>query len=79
MASEPILMEYWLRSFSSWLASILLDVAVGGNVVQEPAHAVFTISKISFFTKPTVILSFSTKQADRSFAASAVFMIGGWA
>ncbi len=57
---EWILEEYWLRSFLSWSAPILLDVAVGDDVVQEPAHAVFTISKISFCTKPTVISSFST-------------------
>ncbi len=41
-----------------WLAPILLDVAVGGDVVQEPAHAVFTISKIPFCTKPTILRSF---------------------
>ena len=52
-------MEYWLRSILSWSAPILLDVAVGGDAVQEPAHAVFTISKITFCTKPTVISSFS--------------------
>ncbi len=38
-------------------------MAVGGDVVQKPAHAVFTISKISFCTKPTVISSFSTSAA----------------
>ena len=53
-------MEYQLRSFLSWSALILLDVAARGAVVQEQAHAVFTISKISFCTKPTVISSFST-------------------
>jgi len=53
-------MEYWLRSFVSWSAPMLLDVTAGGDVFREPAHAVFTISKISFCTKPTVISSFST-------------------
>jgi hypothetical protein len=43
--------------------SILIDVAARGDVVQERAHAVFTISKISFCTKPTVISSFSTSAA----------------
>jgi hypothetical protein len=47
--------EYWLRSFVPWLALILLDVAVGGDVVQDPAHVVFIISKSSYNTKPTVI------------------------
>jgi hypothetical protein len=37
--------EYRLRSFSPWLASILLDVAVGGDVVQDPAQVIFIISK----------------------------------
>ena len=46
-----------------WLASISLDVAVGGDVLHDPAHAVFIISKIYFSTKPTVILSFSTPAA----------------
>jgi hypothetical protein len=41
------------------LASISLDVAVGGDVVHDLAHAVFIKSKISFSTKPTVISSFS--------------------
>ncbi len=53
-------MEYKLWSFLPWPAGILLDVAAGGVVVQERAHAVFTISKISFCTKPTVISSFFT-------------------
>ena len=39
-----------------WSASILLDVAVGGDVVQKPAHAVFILIKKSYSTKPTVIL-----------------------
>ena len=55
--------EYQLQSFLSWSAPILLDVAARGDVVQEPAHAVSTISKIFFFTKPTVISSFSTAAA----------------
>ena len=63
MPSESILVEYRLRSFLPWLASILLDVAVGGDVLHDPAHAVFIISKIYFSTKPTVILSFSTPAA----------------
>ena len=46
-----------------WLASISLDAAVGGDVLHDPAHAVFVISKIYFSTKPTVILSFSTPAA----------------
>ncbi len=54
-------MEYLLRSLLPWLASILLDVAMGGDVVvHDLAHPVFIISKISLSTKPTVILSFST-------------------
>ena len=53
-------MEYQLRSFLSWLASILLDAAVGGDVVQEQAHAVFKLIKKSYSTKPTDILNFST-------------------
>ena len=52
--------EYQLRSFSPWLASILLDVAVGGDVVQDPAKVIFIISKNPYSTKPTVILNFST-------------------
>ena len=47
-------------SFLSWLASISLDAAVGGDVVQEPAHAVFILTKKSYSTKPTIILNFST-------------------
>ena len=35
-----ILVEYQLRSYSPWLASILLDVAVGDDVVQDLAHNV---------------------------------------
>ena len=53
-ASESILAEYRLRSFSPWLASISLDAAVGGNVVQDPAQVIFIISKNSYSTKPTV-------------------------
>ena len=52
-------MDNWLRSFSPWLASILLDVAVGGDVVQDPAHVGFIISKKPNSTSPTVILIFS--------------------
>ena len=53
--------EYWPLSFLPWLTSILLDVAVGSDVVvYDLALAVFIISKISLSTKPTVILSFST-------------------
>ncbi len=65
MASKPILMEYLLRSFLPlpWSVPISLDVAARGDVVQERAHTVFTISKISFCTKPTVISSFSTSAA----------------
>jgi hypothetical protein len=55
-----ILAEYWLRSFVPWLASILLDVAVEDDVVQDPAHVVFIIIKISYNTKPMVILHFLT-------------------
>jgi hypothetical protein len=36
------------------LASILLDVAVGGDVVQDPAQVIFTISKNPYSTKPMV-------------------------
>ena len=41
MVSESILVEYRLRSFAPWLTLILLDEAVGGDVVQDPAHIVF--------------------------------------
>jgi hypothetical protein len=58
-ASESIMVEYWLRSFSPWLASILLDVAMGGDVVQDLAQVIFVISKNPYSTKPTVILNFS--------------------
>jgi hypothetical protein len=44
MPSESILVEYQLRSFSPWLASISLDVAVEGDVVQDPAQVIFIIS-----------------------------------
>ena len=63
MPSESILVEYRLRSFLPWLASISLDVAVGGDVVQDPAQVIFIISKNHHCTKPTVILSFSTPAA----------------
>ena len=63
MPSESILVEYRLRSFLPWLASISLDVAVGGAVVQDPAQVIFIISKNHHCTKPTVILSFSTPAA----------------
>ena len=57
---KSILAEYRLRSFLPWLASILLDVAVGGDVVQDPTQVVFIISKYQHSTKPMVILNFST-------------------
>jgi hypothetical protein len=60
MASKSKLVEYWLRTFLPWLASISLDVAVGGDVVQDLAHVVFILSKKSYSTKPAVILNFST-------------------
>ncbi len=62
MLSKSILVEYRyrLRSFSPWLAFILYDVAVGGDVVQDPAQDIFIISKNPYSTKPTVILNFST-------------------
>ncbi len=53
-------MEYRLRSFAPWLASISLDVAVEDDVVQDLAHVVFIISKNSYNIKPLVILHFST-------------------
>jgi len=53
MPSETILVEYQLRSFSPWLASFSLDVAVGGDVVQDPAQVIFIISKNPDSTKPT--------------------------
>ena len=53
-------MEYQLRSFSPWLTSILLDVAMGGDVVQDPAQVIFIISKNPYSTKPAVILNFFT-------------------
>jgi hypothetical protein len=52
--------EYRLRSFAPWLASISLDMAVEDDVVQDPVYVVFIISKNSYNTKPTVILHFST-------------------
>jgi hypothetical protein len=52
--------EYQLRSFLPWLASISLDVAVGGDVVQDTAQVIFITSKNHHCTKPTVILNFST-------------------
>jgi hypothetical protein len=33
---------------------------VGGDVVQDLAHAVFIICKISYSTKPTIFLNIST-------------------
>ncbi len=53
--SKSILAEYRLRSFSPWLASISLGVAVGGDVVQDPAQVIFIISKNPYSTKPTVL------------------------
>ena len=38
-------MEYQLRSFAPWLASISLDMAVEVDVVQDPAHVVFNENK----------------------------------
>ncbi len=52
--SKSILAEYRLRSFSPWLAFIFLDVAVGGDVVQDPAQVIFIISKNPYSTKPAV-------------------------
>ncbi len=52
--SKSISAEYRLRSFSPWLASILLDVAMGGDFVQDPAKVIFIISKNPYSTKPTV-------------------------
>ena len=60
MPSESILVEYRLRSFLPCLTSILLDVAVGGDVVQNLAQVIFIRSKNHHCTKPTVILNFST-------------------
>jgi hypothetical protein len=37
----------------------LLDMAVEDDVVQDPAHVVFIVSKHCYNTKPTVILHFS--------------------
>jgi hypothetical protein len=54
------LAEYQLWSFSPWLASILLDVAMGDDVVQDLAQVIFIISKNPYSTKPMVILNFST-------------------
>jgi len=54
------LVEYQLRSFSPWLASISLDVAVGGDVVQDPVRVIFIISKNPYSTKPTVIFNYSS-------------------
>ncbi len=36
------------------MASISLDAAVGGDVVQDPAQVIFIISKNPYSTKPTV-------------------------
>jgi hypothetical protein len=52
--------EYWLRSFSTWLVSVSFDVDVGGDVVQDLAQIIFMISKNPYSTKPTVILNVST-------------------
>ena len=60
MPSESILVDYQLRPFLPWLASISLDVAVGGDVVQDPAQVFFLISKNPNSTKPMVILNYST-------------------
>ncbi len=46
--------EYQLRSFLPWLASILLDAALGGDVVQDPAQVIFIIGRNFYSTKPTV-------------------------
>jgi len=50
-----LLVEYQLQSFLPWLASISLDVAMGGDVVQDLAHVVFVFSNKSYSTKPTII------------------------
>ncbi len=42
------------------MASILLDVAVGADVVQDLAQVIFLISKNHHSTKPAVILIFFT-------------------
>ena len=54
MARYSILVDYWLWSFSPWLTSFLLDVAMGGDVVQDSAQVIFNISKTHHSTKPTV-------------------------
>jgi hypothetical protein len=36
------------------MASILLDVTMGGDVVQDPAQVIFIVSKNPYSTKPTV-------------------------
>jgi hypothetical protein len=41
--------EHLLRSFMPWLASILLDVAVEDDVVQDPAHVVFMLIEHSLW------------------------------
>ena len=60
MARLSILVEYRLRSFVPWSARILLDAIAGERHFAYRAHDVFTISKISVCTKPTVISSIST-------------------
>ncbi len=58
-ASKLRLAEYRLRSFLPWLASISLDVAVGGDVIQDQAQIIFIISKNPYSTKPTVFERYS--------------------
>ena len=60
LARGSKLLEYWLRSFSPRLASISLDVAVGGDVVQDLAQVIYVVTKNHHSTKPRVILIFST-------------------
>jgi hypothetical protein len=45
------LLEYRLRSFSPRLASISLDVAMGGDVVQDLAQVIYVITKNHHNTK----------------------------
>jgi hypothetical protein len=75
--SKSLLVEYRLRSFLPCLASILLDVAVGG-VYQDPAQVIFIISKnpykfnpysasLDFFSEIVLILRSALHLKNRTF------------
>ena len=70
MPSKLILVEYQLWSFSPWLASISLDVAVGGDVVQDQAQVNFRISKIPLQYQPSLEGHFEFFYAKSVFAVA---------